>query len=82
MKWTIPTPGRSKYEASPLAGDGKIYLINFDGDVVIVDAAGGEVLNQIAMGDAEDAPVRSTVVAAQGHLFVRTNRTLFCVGQN
>ncbi len=82
VKWTIPTPGRSKYEASPLAGDGKIYLINFDGDVVIVDAAGGEVLNQIAMGDAEDAPVRSTVVAAQGHLFVRTNRTLFCVGQN
>jgi hypothetical protein len=47
-----------------------------------VDAAGGEVLNQIAMGDAEDAPVRSTVVAAQGQLFVRTNRTLFCVGQN
>ena len=56
VKWTIQTPGRSKYEASPLAGDGKIYLINFDGDIVVVDAAGGEVLNQIAMGDAEDAP--------------------------
>ena len=69
VKWTIQTPGRSKYEASPLAGDGKIYLINFDGDIVVVDAAGGEVLNQIAMGDAEDAPVRSTVVAAQGPPF-------------
>lgn len=82
VKWTIQTPGSSKYEASPLAGDGKLYLVNFDGDVVIVGAADGEVLNQIAMGDAEDAPVRSTVVAAQGHLFVRTNGTLFCIGQN
>lgn len=82
VKWTIQTPGRSKYEASPLAGDGKIYLINFDGDVVIVDVAGGEILNNIAMGDAEDAPVRATVIAAQGHLFVRTNGTLFCIGRN
>ena len=82
VKWTIRTPGRSKYEASPLAGDGKLYLINFDGDVVIVDVADGEILNNIAMGDAEDAPVRSSVVAAQGHLFVRTNNTLFCIGRN
>ena len=82
VKWTIRTPGSSKYEASPLAGDGKLYLINFDGDVVIVDAAGGEILNNIAMGDAEDSPVRSTVIAAQGHLFVRTNGTLFCIGRN
>lgn len=82
VKWTIQTPGRSKYEASPLAGDGKLYLINFDGDVVIVNAADGEIVNNIAMGDAEDAPVRSTVIAAQGQLFVRTNNTLFCVGRN
>jgi outer membrane protein assembly factor BamB len=27
VKWTINTPGDSKYEASPLAADGKIYLI-------------------------------------------------------
>ena len=82
VKWTMRTPGSSKYEASPLAGDGKLYLINFDGDVVIVDAATGEVINEIAMGDAEDAPVRSTVIAAQGQLFVRTNGTLFCIGRN
>ena len=29
-------PGRAKYEASPLAADGRIYLINFDGQVAIM----------------------------------------------
>ena len=39
VKWTVQTPSRAKYEASPLAGDGKIYLMNFDGDVNVMDAA-------------------------------------------
>ena len=77
-----PDTGPQQVRGFPLAGDGKLYLINFDGDVVVVDAADGKILNNIAMGDAEDSPVRSTVIAAQGHLFVRTNNTLFCIGRN
>ena len=37
VKWTVSTPGRVKYEASPLAADGKIYLINFDGQVAVLE---------------------------------------------
>ena len=33
--WSVPTPGQAKYEASPLAADGKIYLVNFDGQVAV-----------------------------------------------
>ncbi len=80
-KWVTPTPGRAKYEASPLAADGKIYLVNFDGQVDVVDAAGGEVLNSIRMDEpASGEVVRSSVVASDGQLFIRTTRRLYCIG--
>lgn len=81
VRWTIRTPGFSKYEASPLAADGKIYLINFAGEVVVVDAKDGKVLNVIPMKATKEASVRSSIVAARGQLFIRTNRKLFCVGK-
>ncbi len=82
VKWKIRTPGVKKFEASPLAADGKIYLINFVADVVVVDAADGTILNNVSMADPEDDPVRSSVVAAHGNLLIRTNQQLFCVGKH
>ncbi len=82
VKWTIETPGRAKYEASPLAADGKIYLINFQGQVDVIDAKNGNVINSIEMDDPEGREVvRSSVVAAHGQLFIRTTRNLYCVGK-
>ena len=46
--------GHSKYEASPLAADGKIYLVNFDGQVSIIDAATGKLLRVIEMDQPAD----------------------------
>jgi outer membrane protein assembly factor BamB len=82
VKWTVPTPGRAKYEASPLAADGKIYLINFDGQVSVLDAADGAVLNVIPMDEPIDGEVvRASISAAHGQLFIRTTRNLYCVGK-
>ncbi|MHC4407335.1 MAG: outer membrane protein assembly factor BamB family protein [Planctomycetota bacterium] len=82
VKWTITTPGSAKYEASPLVADGKIYVINFDGQVAVVDAAGGEVLRTIPMDEpANGEVVRSSISAAGGQLFIRTTRRLYCIGQ-
>ena len=82
VKWTIATPGRAKYEASPLAADGKIYLVDFLGEVDVVDAATGDVINKVQMDDPQNREVvRSSVVAARGHLFIRTTRELYCVGR-
>ncbi len=81
IKWSITTPGRDKYEASPTAADGKIYLINFAGQVTVVDAASGKILNKIAMmAKREENPVRSTIAVAHGNLFIRTNDKLYCIG--
>ncbi|MDA0348141.1 MAG: PQQ-binding-like beta-propeller repeat protein [Verrucomicrobia bacterium] len=80
VKWSIATPGRIKFEASPLAADGKLYLMNFNSDVVVVDAESGKVLNEIAMGDEDEHYSRSSIAASDGQLFIRTNQTLYCIG--
>jgi outer membrane protein assembly factor BamB len=82
VKWTMTPPGRQKYEASPLAADGKIFLMNFDAEVAIVNADNGELLRAIPMesGEIRDF-VRSSVVAAHGQLYVRTTNKLYCIGK-
>jgi outer membrane protein assembly factor BamB len=81
VKWTLPLPGRRKFEASPTAADGKIYAMNFAGDVVVIDAAKGALLGTIAMGDEGDDLTRSAVAVAGGELFIRTNHKLYCIGK-
>jgi len=82
VKWKIRTPGYSKYEASPLAADGKIYLINHSGDVAIINAANGNVLKVIDMGKSSGREVvRASISAAYGQLFIRTTRKLYCIGK-
>jgi outer membrane protein assembly factor BamB len=81
VKWTTKTPGRAKYEASPLAADGKIYIINFDGQATVVEAESGKVLNTIPMEESREDVVRSSISAAHGQLFIRTARKLYCVGK-
>lgn len=80
-KWTKETPGRIKYEASPLVADGKVYIVNFNGEVVVFNAADGAIINQAALGTPEDKTVRSAIIAAHGQLFIRTDTQLYCVGK-
>ena len=83
VKWSERAPGRSKYEASPVLADGKVYVINQAGDVGIMSAANGEVLNVIPMDDTRGGDlVRASIAVSQGQLFIRTSRTLYCVGSS
>jgi outer membrane protein assembly factor BamB len=80
--WSVRTPGRAKYEASLLAADGKIYLINFDGQAAVLSAASGQVLRVIPMDKPVDGEmVRASIIDAHGQLFIRTTRKLYCVGK-
>lgn len=82
VKWSIETPGRAKYEASPLAADGKIYLINHSGEAAIFNAADGQIINRISMDDPRGLQVvRASIAAAHGRLFIRTTGKLYCVGK-
>jgi outer membrane protein assembly factor BamB len=79
-KWSVALPGTYKFESSPTAADGRIYLMNFTGEVVVVDAAKGEILGVTPMGEEGDNMIRSAIAVAHGQLFIRTNHKLFCVG--
>jgi outer membrane protein assembly factor BamB len=81
VKWMMQPPGRAKYEASPLAADGKIYVINHAGEAAVIDAATGEVRHTVTMDEPGPGEVvRASIAAAQGHLFLRTTRHLYCIG--
>ncbi len=82
IKWTIETQGKAKYEASPLAADGKIYIINHAGEAAVINAENGEVINFITMDEPSAREVvRASISAAYGQLFIRTTRRLYCVGK-
>jgi outer membrane protein assembly factor BamB len=79
-KWRLQLPGRAKFEASPLGADGKVYTVNFSGEVTVADAGKGTILSTVAMGDQGDNATRPSVVAASGHLIIRTNHKLWSIG--
>jgi len=65
--------------ASPTGADGKVYVINRSGDVVVLEAADTfKVLSRIRMGEP---PVHSTISIAHGKLFIRTARNLYCIAK-
>lgn len=70
---------RDIFRASPLGADNKIYCISESGTVVILEAGDEfKTLNTIKMGEP---PVRSSIAAAQGQLFIRTGKNLYCIAK-
>jgi len=81
LLWSGSVGSRSKIEASPTGADGRIYVMNFSGDVFVLGTGDSfEILGTAAMGEEGDNNTRSTIAVSQGELFVRTNTRLYCVG--
>lgn len=78
--WSTPLPGPTMCWASPTGADGKLYLMSLRGEVHVVDAAGGQILATNAMAEGEN-DLRSSIAAAHGCLFLRTNTRLYCIGK-
>jgi outer membrane protein assembly factor BamB len=66
------------FSASPVAADGKIYLANEDGDILVV--AAGPVFKQIAVNSMGEL-VMATPALSNGVMFVRTARSLVAIGR-
>ncbi len=70
---------KAVFQASPTGADGKIYLINHDGEVFVVEAAPSlKLLHQTSLGGNG---CRATVAASDGQLFIRTDDELYCFGE-
>ena len=64
------------FSASPVAADGKIYLSNEDGDVIVVRA--GPKFEQIAVNPMGET-VMATAAISRGVMYIRTARHLVAV---
>lgn len=67
-------PAIDKYYASPVAGDGKVYLVSRSGRITVIEA--GADWGVAASGDLEE-DVFATPAIADGHIWIRTAAALY-----
>ncbi len=78
-KWDGSMGVRDIFRASPTGADGKIYCISERGTAVVL--SGGDEFKILATIPMGEEPVRASIAAADGHLFIRTAQNLYCIGK-
>ena len=66
-----------RYYASPVAGDGKIYIASESGKVIVLPPGGG--LDALAVNDLQDS-IYATPALVDKRIYIRTLNSLFCFG--
>ncbi|CAN5823937.1 PQQ-binding-like beta-propeller repeat protein [soil metagenome] len=73
-------PGSSDtFYASPVAGDGKVYIASEKGQVFVLPP--GPVLEPVAVNDLGDS-IYATPALMDGRIYLRTLNTLYCFGKS
>lgn len=72
----LPLVG-SGFSASPVAADGKLYLSNEDGEMLVVEA--GAAFRHVATNSMGET-LMATPAISDGVMYVRGASTLFAVG--
>jgi outer membrane protein assembly factor BamB len=67
------------YYASPVAGDGKVYIASEKGRVYVLPPGG--TLKALAINDLADN-IYATPALVDGRIYLRTLSTLYCFGNN
>jgi outer membrane protein assembly factor BamB len=65
------------FAASPVAGDGKIYLVNEEGTTFVVQAGAEPKL--LSTNEIKDT-ILATPAIANGAIFLRSDKALYCIG--
>jgi outer membrane protein assembly factor BamB len=73
----LPAVG-SGFSASPVASDGKIYLSNEDGEILVVSA--GDKFTHIATNTMGEL-LMATPALSDGVMYVRSSESLFAIGK-
>jgi outer membrane protein assembly factor BamB len=70
-------PGVGDYYSSPVAGDGKLFVVNQHGQLTILSAEGQwRILGKASFGE----DVYATPALVDGRIYLRTNGHLYCFG--
>lgn len=76
-KWQERLRGKQTFSASPVAGDGKVYVLSESGTLAVFKSgAEAELLGTSEL--AEEC--LATPAIANGALFIRTDKQLWCIG--
>jgi outer membrane protein assembly factor BamB len=67
---------RGKFSASPVWADGKIYFLSENGTTTVVEA--GPAFKVVAENRLGEACYASPAIS-EGHIFIRSDRGLFCI---
>jgi outer membrane protein assembly factor BamB len=78
--WQGKLGGRGPWRASLTGADGKLYCINETGEIVVLDANGNE-FKILFETKIDETPIQSSISVADGHLFIRTAKNLYCIGK-
>jgi len=71
-------PATGNYYASPVAGDGKVYILNERGALTVINDSGDwEVLHTADFGEDTYA----TPALLDGKIYLRTSKHLYCFGK-
>ncbi len=74
---TARLPGTGSYYASPVAGDGKLYICSQKGQVSVVNPQGKwEVISEADFGEE----IYATPAIVDGRIYLRTAGHLYCLG--
>jgi outer membrane protein assembly factor BamB len=73
----LPTVG-SGFSASPVAADGKIYLSNEDGEMLVINA--GPKFAHVATNSMGEL-LMATPAISEGVMYVRSSSSLFAIGR-
>ncbi len=65
------------FSASPLAAEGRIYLLADDGETTVIEASSAF---KVLAKNRLDERAQASIAASRGNLFVRTEKNLFCIG--
>ncbi|HKE56676.1 MAG TPA: PQQ-binding-like beta-propeller repeat protein, partial [Pyrinomonadaceae bacterium] len=71
----VPVP--ASFTASPVAVEGKILMTSEDGDTFVVKAG---PKHEIIATNSVGEPVYASPAIADGHIFIRGERNLYCIG--
>jgi len=64
------------FSASPVHADGKLYLLDNNGDTTVIEA--GPQFKVLAKNPLSE-PTQASMAVAGGRLFIRTEKHLYCV---
>lgn len=66
------------YSASPVAADGKIYLLSEQGNTTVIESGPEfKVIASNALGER----CQASPAVSQGRIFIRTDKNLYCIGE-